>query len=88
MSARGTPKSEMTFDKTTFLKELMKWYWDCAHEHYLITKSDYEFIYEIWNNGLTFYDDKVQERLNNIRLIYMDSIRDGVYKTKTIENGN
>jgi len=82
MSARGTPiKTEMTLDRARFLVELMKWYWDLAQPKGLISKSDYEFIYDIWNNGLSFYDDGIQERLNNIRTIYVNSIKNGDYKT-------
>jgi hypothetical protein len=50
----------------------MGWYWKVAHTHSLISKEDYEFIYKLWNNGVTTYDDKMQVRLNKIRNIYND----------------
>lgn len=81
MSARGTPKTEMTADKSKLLTKLMKWYWDLAEEKNLISKSDYEFLYDIWNNSLSYYDADIQERLNKIRTIYVNSIKNGSYTT-------
>ena len=68
-------KNEMTLDRKEVLSKLMEWYWARANPYNLITKSDYEFVYDIWNNGLSFYGESVQERLNGIRLIYLNDIQ-------------
>lgn len=63
---------EMTEEHRDGLKKIMEWYWKVAHTHNLISKEDYDFIYNIWNKGLNTYDDKMQKRLNKIREIYND----------------
>ena len=63
---------EMTKEHRDGLKLILGWYWKVAHTHSLISKEDYEFIYKLWNNGVTTYDDKMQVRLNKIRNIYND----------------
>jgi len=65
----------MNQDRMTFLKELMKWYWETGNPENLITKSDYEFLYDLWNHSLSYYGTEVQDRLNKIRTIYIDSIK-------------
>tara|TARA_B110000285_G_C14644042_1_gene388864 strand:- start:77 stop:286 length:210 start_codon:yes stop_codon:yes gene_type:complete len=63
---------EMTRKHRDGLKLIMEWYWKVAHTHDLISKEDYEFVYNLWNNGVITYGDKMQERLNKIREIYND----------------
>jgi hypothetical protein len=63
---------EMTEEHRDGLKKIMEWYWKVAHTQSLISKEDYDFIYNIWNNGVSTYDDKMQKRLNKIREIYND----------------
>lgn len=70
----------MTIDRSYLLIEFMHWYWVIGNKHSLISKSDFEFIYNIWNNGLVYYDPKVRERLNTIREVYLNSIESGMYE--------
>ena len=39
----------------------------------LISDTDYDFLYELWNNGVSSYDNKMKERLNKIRNLYKDN---------------
>lgn len=76
-SYKKTPEitgMEMTDKRRIFLKIIMEWYWSVAQKDNLISKSDYEFVYDIWNNGLNFYTKTIQNRLNKIREIYIKSI--------------
>lgn len=69
-------KIEMTEERRQVLKKIMEWYWQMDRAY--ITKSDYEFVYDLWDHGLSFYGEEVKERLNNIRTIYLDySIQTG-----------
>lgn len=63
--------NHMSDDKKRGLEVLIKWYWNTANEQGLIHKSDFEFMYSLWDNGVSFYADEVQERLNRIREIYV-----------------
>ena len=65
--------NEMTEKHRDGLKKIMEWYWKVAHSNELVSVEDYEFIYSLWNNGITTYDDKMQKRLNKIREIYNDT---------------
>ncbi len=72
----NTPdKNEMTDKRKILLKNIMKWYWDRGNEQNSISKQDYEFIYSIWNHGLSFYGHNVQERLNRIRETYLNDLK-------------
>ena len=33
--------------------------------------SDFDFMYSLWKNGVWEYDDKMRDRLNRIRDIYL-----------------
>jgi len=33
--------------------------------------SDFDFMYSLWTNGVQQYDDKMRDRLNRIRDIYL-----------------
>jgi len=61
---------EMTGKHRDGLKKIMEWYWKVANTNELVSIEDYEFIYSLWNNGITTYDDRMQKRLNKIREIY------------------
>tara|TARA_B110000977_G_scaffold16236_1_gene19941 strand:+ start:396 stop:620 length:225 start_codon:yes stop_codon:yes gene_type:complete len=67
-----TKRMEMTNEHRDGLKSIMEWYWRVGNARNLISKEDYEFLYKLWNNGVTTYDDKMQVRLNKIREIYTD----------------
>ena len=66
-------KFQMTGKHRELLERMMGWYWNIAKQQELITQEDYDFLYEIWNNGVTSYDEKMQERLNNIRNLYKET---------------
>lgn len=66
---------EMTPVKKKLLRNLLSWYWTSGWERNLITNSDYQFIYDIHNNGLVMYSVDIQERLNRIREIYINDIK-------------
>ncbi len=63
----------MTNDHRKLLEHMMGWYWNVGKQQNLITPSDYDFLYNLWNNGVTSYDDKMQERLNKIRNLYIET---------------
>jgi len=73
----GNAKNEMTLERKDGLSKLMEWYWTRGNPNNLITKEDYSFIYDIWNNGLSFYGPDVQDRLNKIREIYINDLQNG-----------
>jgi hypothetical protein len=62
-------KNEMTEDRKEALKILMAWYWQDGLNH--ISKSDYEFLYDLYDHSLSFYNEDVQNRLNQIRKVYI-----------------
>lgn len=70
-------KQEMTLERKETLSKIMGWFWARGNTERLISKSDYEFVYDIWNNGLSYYGTNVQERLNKIRAIYLADINGG-----------
>lgn len=69
-------KHDMTPGRSTVLKDIMEWYWKFGEPKNLISKADYEFVYDIWNNGLSYYGNEIQKRLKKIRKIYIQSIYD------------
>lgn len=79
-------KFEMTDEKKKYVLQLITWYWLCKYhetEDY-ITQSDYRFLYSLWSNSLQAYDDKIQERLNEIVNIYNKN--KGIWK-KVMKDG-
>ena len=67
-------KNEMTYDKKKAIVEIIKWYWETVEKHEAVLgKSEYEFLYDLWENSLEYYDTKVQSRLNIIRDIYIEN---------------
>jgi len=52
---------------------MMGWYWNVGKPRNLISDTDYDFLYELWNNGVSSYDNKMKERLNKIRNLYKDN---------------
>jgi hypothetical protein len=64
---------EMTPKHRDGLKKIMEWYWRVGQSKNLISKEDYDLIYELWNNGVSSYGIYLQERLNKIREIYKDN---------------
>lgn len=55
----------------------MAWFWSRVHDKgwldFELEISDFDFMYSLWTNGVTSYDDKMQERLNKIRNVYLKS---------------
>ena len=73
MSKPKTITYEMTNDHRQLLEHMMGWYWNIAKQKELITIEDYDFLYSLWNNGVTSYNKKMQERLNRIRNLYKET---------------
>lgn len=73
--ARKNPKIEMTLDRKETLTTLMEWYWESGEPNSLISKADYSFVYDIWDHGLSYYGTNVQKRLNKIREIYLNDLK-------------
>jgi hemerythrin len=63
----------MTNEHRILLERMMGWYWNIAKQQHLITPEDYNFLYELWNNGVSSYDEKMRERLNRIRNLYKET---------------
>ena len=66
-------KYEMTNDHRKLLEHMMGWYWNVGKQQKLITPEDYNFLYNLWNNGVTSYNKKMQKRLNIIRNLYKET---------------
>jgi hypothetical protein len=73
---------EFKDDHKKFFIKFMQWYWECKgiedsqfifEFNTIVTLSDYEFIYSLWKNGVSRYDEKMQERLNILRDIYINN---------------
>lgn len=68
-------KHEFTDETRDSLPLLMGWFWTTFHERkfmdFGLTSSDFDFMYSLWTNGVQQYDDKMRDRLNRIRDIYL-----------------
>lgn len=76
-------KLVMSSEHRKLLSAIMEWYWDVGQNH--ISKSDYEFVYSIWNHGVSVYGKNIQTRMNEIRDKYVESLKetkDGQSKDK------
>ena len=75
MSAKAN-YHRLTEERKKALLLLMQWYITDLYLERIpkISKSDYEFIYELWDSGLGIYTNEMQERLNGIRDIYNKDI--------------
>lgn len=63
----------MTDDKRKAIIELIQWFWKSVNDgNQILHKSDYEFLYDIWDASLSMYSTEVQTRLNQIRDTYLD----------------
>ena len=64
-----------TDEQRGLLLKLMAWFWDTFEKRgfldFGVTIEDFDFVYSLWKNGVNAYDDKIQERLNSIRDIYL-----------------
>ena len=72
----GTKTSQtfhMTHGHRKLLEHMMGWYWNVGKQQKLITPEDYNFLYNLWNNGVTSYNKKMQKRLNIIRNLYKET---------------
>lgn len=64
----------MTDDKKRAIIELIRWYWESISKGlYPFSKSDYEFLYSLWESGVGIYNTEIQTRLNQIRDIYIEN---------------
>ena len=67
-------KNEMTWEKKQAIVEIIKWYWDTVDRNEaVLSKSDFEFLYDLWEASLEYYNTEVQTRLNQIRDIYIEN---------------
>lgn len=64
--------NQMTEERKEVITTLIKWYWNHAQKRNLITLSDFNFLYDIWESGISIYGTELQERLNSIREIYLE----------------
>ena len=68
-------KHEFTDETRDSLPLLMGWFWTTFHERkfldFGLDISDFDFMYSLWTNGVQQYDDKMRDRLNRIRDIYL-----------------
>ena len=53
----------------------MGWFWTTFDERkfldFGVSIEDFNFMYDLWTNGVWKYDDKMRDRLNSIRDIYL-----------------
>lgn len=77
-----TNSFEFLDEHKRFFVKFMKWYWECRtiedsqfifEFNTMVTLSDFEFIFSLWKNGVSRYDEKMQERLNLLRDIYLNN---------------
>jgi hypothetical protein len=68
-------RQEFTDKQKDLLLELMGWFWLTFRKRgfldFGVTVSDFDFLYSLWTNGVNHYDDKMKDRLNKIRDIYL-----------------
>ena len=68
-------KHEFTDETRDLLPKLMGWFWATFDERkfldFGVSIDDFNFMYELWTNGVLMYDDKIRDRLNHIRDIYV-----------------
>ena len=66
---------EQLVKQKDLLLELMGWFWLTFRKRgfldFGVTVSDFDFLYSLWTNGVNHYDDKMKDRLNKIRDIYL-----------------
>jgi|TARA_R110000796_G_scaffold85634_1_gene185710 hypothetical protein len=74
--------NQFTDEHKVFFMKFMEWYWKSrqnTNTNFIlkfqveVTISDYEFIYSLWKNGVNSYNDKMQNRLNKLRNIYIEN---------------
>ena len=68
-------KHEFTDETRDLLPKLMGWFWTTFHERkfmdFGLNLEDFDFMYALYKNGVWEYDDKMRDRLNKIRDIYI-----------------
>ena len=68
---------QFTLEQRDLLITLITWFWasfnKAGYLNFGVTLEDYEFMYSLWKNGVGTYDDKMQDRLNSIRDVYLDN---------------
>ena len=66
-------KHEFKDNHRELIVELIRWYWNNYPKVIWmgVDNSDYEFLYSLWKNTVSKYDDKMRSRLNRIRDIYV-----------------
>jgi hypothetical protein len=68
-------KYEFTDETRALLPKMMGWFWTTFDERnfldFGVSIEDFNFMYDLWKNGVWKYDDKMRDRLNHIRDIYL-----------------
>ena len=68
-------KYQFTDETRDLLPKMMAWFWTTFDKRkfldFGLSISDFDFLYSLWTNGVTNYDDKMRDRLNFIRNIYL-----------------
>lgn len=64
-------REEMTVGKRAGLKKIMEWYLDRKTIPVGMNFSDYEFVCDLYNNGVSFYGTDIKDRLNKLRNTYL-----------------
>ena len=68
-------KYEFTDETRDLLPKLMGWFWTTFDERkfldFGVSLEDFNFMYDLWTHGVWKYDDKMRDRLNHIRDIYL-----------------
>jgi len=72
-------KYQFTEETRDLLPKMMGWFWNTFDERkfldFGVTMEDFDFMYNLWKNGVNQYDDKMRDRLNQIRNIYAEDTR-------------
>lgn len=68
-------KHEFTSETRDLLPKLMGWFWNTFDERkfldFEVSIEDFDFMYKLWINGVSHYDEEMRNRLNFIRNIYI-----------------
>lgn len=72
-------KYQFTEETRDLLPKMMGWFWNKFDERkfldFDVSMEDFDFMYNLWKNGVNQYDDKMRDRLNQIRNIYAEDTR-------------
>ena len=72
-------KHQFTDETRDLLPKMMAWFWNKFDERkfldFDVSMEDFDLMYNLWKNGVNQYDDKMRDRLNQIRNIYAEDTR-------------